>query len=51
VKATDIARLLASQVDGVVRLLLPKGKRQGHEWRVGSLSGEPGESLGVHLTG
>lgn len=50
-RATDIARLLAGQVDGVVRLLLPKGKRQGHEWRCGSLGGEPGESLGVHLSG
>lgn len=50
-KANDIARQLAGQVEGVVRALLPKGKRQGHEWRVGSVGGEPGESLGVHLTG
>lgn len=50
-KANDIARHLAAQVEGVVRLLLPKGKRQGHEWRVGSLAGEPGESMGVHMTG
>jgi twinkle protein len=50
-RATDISAHLSRQVEGVVRLLLPQGKRQGHEWRVGSLGGEPGESLGVHLTG
>lgn len=50
-RATEISALLAAQVDGVVRLLLPHGKRQGHEWRVGSVGGEAGDSLGVHLTG
>lgn len=50
-RATEIARLLAQQVDGVVRLLLPNGKKTGHEWRVGSVSGEHGKSMGVHLTG
>jgi twinkle protein len=50
-RANDIARALSSQAEAVVRLLLPKGKRQGHEWRVGGTSGEPGESLGVHLVG
>lgn len=28
---------------------LPGGKRAGHEWRCGSLAGEPGTSLGVNL--
>ena len=50
-RATELSGLLARQVEGVVRTLLPHGKRQGHEWRVGSIGGEPGESLGVHLTG
>lgn len=50
-RATEIAELLARNVDGVVRQLLPQGKRQGHEWRCGSIGGEPGESLGVHMTG
>lgn len=50
-RATEISSLLAAQVDGVVRMLLPQGKRQGHEWRVGSVGGEPGESLGVHMVG
>ena len=30
--------------------LLPQGRREGHEWRCGSLSGEEGKSLAVHLT-
>lgn len=50
-RATEIAQRLAQQVDGVVRELLPNGKRQGREWKVGSVSGEEGESLGVVLTG
>jgi twinkle protein len=51
VRASDISRLLGTQAEAVVRELLPQGKRAGHEWKCGSLSGEPGDSLGVHLTG
>lgn len=50
-RATEIAQRLSAQVDGVVRLLLPNGKRVGQEWRAGSSDGEAGQSLGVHLTG
>lgn len=50
-KATEIAQRLSAQVDGVVRLLLPNGKRVGQEWRVGGVEGEAGKSMGVHLTG
>ncbi|WP_333679905.1 toprim domain-containing protein [Dyella sp.] len=50
-RASEIAQRLASQVDGVVRLLLPHGKRAGQEWRAGSTEGDAGQSLGVHLTG
>jgi twinkle protein len=50
-RASDISRLLGAQAESVVRELLPQGKRAGHEWKVGSLSGEPGDSLAVHLTG
>jgi twinkle protein len=51
---TDIVklkRMLASQAQAVAEHLLPAGKREGHEWRVGSVSGEAGKSLGVHLSG
>src|SRR5438270_1654209 len=50
-KALDIARMLAGRIDQLVRDLLPAGHREGHEWRCGSVAGEPGNSLGVHLTG
>ena len=50
-KASDLAALLARDVEGVAKMLLPNGKRDGHEWRVGSLDGEAGKSMGVHLTG
>src|SRR3954453_17332110 len=50
-KANDIARLLAQSIESLVVDVLPAGKREGHEWFVGSIVGEPGHSLGVHLTG
>ena len=50
-RATDLAQRLSAQVDGVVRLLLPNGKRVGQEWRIGGTDGEAGKSMGVHLTG
>jgi twinkle protein len=50
-QAAEIARLLAGDVEGVCRYLLPGGKRDNHEWRAGSVGGESGKSLGVHLTG
>lgn len=50
-RATDIAKRLSSQAEAVVRELLPKGRRVGHEWKCGGISGDPGDSLSVHLTG
>ncbi len=49
--AAAIARMLAERVDQLVADLLPGGHREGQEWRCGSVAGEPGNSLGVHLTG
>ena len=49
--ANDISCQLAAHVDALVRDLLPAGHREGHEWRCGSVAGEPGDSLGVHLVG
>lgn len=31
--------------------LLPRGKKIGNEWEVGSINGEPGRSFKVHLSG
>jgi twinkle protein len=47
----DIKRGLAARAQSVAEMLLPNGEREGHEWRVGSLGGEKGKSLGVHLVG
>jgi AAA domain/Toprim-like len=48
---TVIKQALNRRAQSIAEMLLPRGKREGKEWRVGSLSGEPGNSLGVHLTG
>ncbi len=45
---SDIARMLADQVDSLVRQLLPNAVREGHEWRVGSCAGERGRSMAIH---
>lgn len=49
--AKEIACLLAQQAEAVASYLLPNGKKYGSEWRVGSVNGEPGKSLAVHLQG
>jgi hypothetical protein len=51
ISAADIARMLAERIVRLVDALLPRGHREGAEWRCGSVVGEPGYSLGVHLTG
>jgi hypothetical protein len=51
VKAADLSRLLAEHVDQLAAELLSGGHREGREWRAGSVSGEPGASLQLHLTG
>jgi len=48
---SEIAKLLAQRAEEVARHLLPNGKREGNEWRVGNTNGESGRSLGVRLQG
>ncbi|MDD5037176.1 MAG: toprim domain-containing protein, partial [Methylococcaceae bacterium] len=50
-KANELSRRLAECADRVAVELLPNGSKDGHEWRCGSIDGEPGKSLGVHLGG
>lgn len=50
-KAAELSERLAESADKVARELLPNGSREGAEWRCGSINGEAGKSLGVHLTG
>lgn len=47
----QVADRLAQDVDRVVPHLLPNAKRIGSEWRVGSINGEIGDSLGIHCVG
>ena len=50
-KANELSRRLADCADKVAFELLPNGSKEGNEWRCGSVDGEPGKSLGVHLSG
>ncbi len=50
-RASDIASLLAVQIENLAAELLPSGRREGREWRCGSVQGEAGNSLGIHLQG
>lgn len=47
----DIVAGLARRAESLARELLPRGRREGLEWRVGGVSGEPGRSMAVHLGG
>src|SRR5262245_3083492 len=42
---------LVAQTQRVAGYLLPAGHLDHHEWRAGSVLGEAGQSLGVHLVG
>lgn len=48
---SDIAGRLASRAELVCKFLLPKGEKDGQEWKVGGVGGEKGGSLGVRLSG
>ncbi len=47
----QVSTLLAQRAEEVARYLLPQGRKEGQEWCVGSVNGEPGRSLKVHLIG
>lgn len=49
--ASQISQMLAARIQALVTELLPAGQRDGSEWRCGSLAGEKGQSLAVHLHG
>lgn len=48
---TALKRMLADRAREVAAHLLPAGKLEAREWCVGSVAGEPGSSLKVHLDG
>lgn len=47
----ELNHILNGMVDSIAMNLLPNGKREGRYWRVGSVHGEPGQSLKVCLDG
>lgn len=49
--AKDISEMLSARAEEVALFLLPGGKKMGPEWCAGSVGGEAGSSLKVHLTG
>lgn len=49
--AKQIAQEMKTHVDEICRYLLPNGRRRGNEYAVGSVHGEEGKSLSVHLSG
>jgi putative DNA primase/helicase len=49
--AAELSAMLTDRLESLVAELLPGGRREGHEWRAGSVAGETGDSLGVHLYG
>ena len=51
ISVREIAEMLADRVEALAPHLLPAGWKASGEWRCGSVAGESGESLGVHLTG
>lgn len=49
--AGELSRAMADSAAAIAEYLFPQGKRKSGEWRVGSLNGEEGQSLGIRLTG
>jgi len=49
--AKELSQALAERAPAVAEYLLPGGKKKGAEWKAGSVAGDAGDSLGVHLTG
>lgn len=49
--AKKLSDELCRHTERVVRYLLPAGRKVGQEWQVGSIHGEKGSSLNIHLSG
>ena len=47
----ELAARLAAEIEAVCACYLPNGRRDGPFWQVGSVAGEPGNSLRVNLAG
>lgn len=51
VSVSEIEQMLRQQVDSLVTELLPNARRDGHHLCVGSIAGEPGQSLKIEMSG
>lgn len=51
IRVSEISRRLGERAEEVCRMLLPGGKVEKGDWVCGDISGSPGKSLKVHLTG
>src|SRR5882672_10828561 len=51
VALADIVAALGERIATLVVELLPNGTCEGHEYRIGSVAGEPGRSMCVWITG
>ena len=45
----SLAQQLLGRADSYVEQWFPQGRRDGHEWKIGSLAGEAGRSLSINL--
>lgn len=45
----SLAAQLLAGADGFLSNLFPNGKKNGNEWEIGSLDGEPGDSLKINM--
>ena len=48
---SELKKVMNSSIIDIIRYLFPNGKTSGSEWIVGDISGKPGKSLKVKLTG
>jgi twinkle protein len=49
--AKELSERLSQRAEDFARYLFPQGKKSGNEWCIGSIGGEPGSSLKIHLKG
>jgi len=49
--AAEVKAALVGRAEEFARYLFPSGRKDGNEWLVGSLAGEPGESLSICIVG
>ena len=48
---SELSKRLAEEAERAAEHLFPNGRREGQEWRVASVNGDKGKSLGIHLSG